>query len=210
MTVASIIQEARQIFQQTVEANSAITDSQLLQFINECTLQLCSYFNTLPKTSVAGVTAAATLTLDDNLLKLDHASIYDGTTYFPLETTDFVNFARNNPDWENTPTGKPSVLVRMTDLTWKMYPAPDATWTGKTVSIYGSVLPADLTLTTEAPPVSLAMHPAYPHYCAWKAWLVLNDPVRASQEYAIFDSIRKINTATATTTRGSLLSLRME
>ena len=210
MLVSTITAEARQIFQQTVEANSAITDSQILQWINEATLTLCSYFNTLPKTALAGVTAAATLTLDDNLLKLDHASIYDGVTYYPLETTDFVNFSRTNPMWENTPTGKPALLIRMTDLTWKMYPAPDATWTGKAVSIYGSVLPADLTLTTEAPPVSLAMHPAYPHYCAWKAWMVLNDPVKASQEYAIFDSIRKINTQTATTTRGSLLSLRME
>jgi hypothetical protein len=210
MLVSQIIAETRQLIQQVTESNSAITDSGILAYINECTLQLCSYFSTLPKTAISGVTAAATLTLDDNLLKLDHASIYDGSTYYPLGTTDFVNFTRENPMWENTPAGKPVMLIRMTDLTWKMYPAPDATWTGKTVSIYGSVLPADLTLTTEAPPVSLAMHPAYPHYCAWKAWMVLNDPVKASQEYAIFDSIRKINTMTATTTRGSLLSLRME
>jgi len=165
--------------------------------------------NTLPKESISGVVAADTITLDKTLLRIDQALISDGTTYFPLETLDFNNFIHENPLWFNQADGKPTHLIRMTDLNWMMWPNPDTTWTGKTVSIYGSVLPDDLTSTSEEPPLSVTLHHAYPHYCAWLFFLALNNPEKAAAEYATFDGIRKLNLKTATSTRGSLLSLRM-
>lgn len=209
MTVQAIITRVRQIVQQTNSTNSTVSDSAILGWINECTLQLCSIINTLPKVSVTGIVAAADITLSQSLLRLDFASISDGTTYFPLETIDFNNFARTCLEWQNQPTGRPTTLVRMTDTSWKMFPAPDATWTGKSVAIYGSVVPADLTLTTEEPPLSKTLHHAYPHYCAWLFYLALNNPEKAAAEYATFDGIRRLNTKTATSTGGSLLTLKM-
>lgn len=209
MTVQEIITRTRQIVQQTNPNNSTVSDSTILSWVNEATMQICSFLTTLPKESVSGVTASATLTLATDLLRIDFASLYDGSTYHPLVTEDFNNFVRMNPDWQNQPSGKPSHLVRMTNLNWMMWPTPDATWTGKTVAIYGSVLPDDLTSTSESPAVSVALHHAYPHYCAWLFFLALNNPEKAAAEYSIFDSIRKINTKTATATQGSLLSLKM-
>lgn len=212
MTVSDIIQEVRQIVQQTNAANSSVSDSILLSWINACTLELCARITTLPKVSVPGITAASTITLSQNLLRLDFASISDGATppvYRPLETIDFVNFARINPDWQNQIVSQPRQLVRMTDLTWMMFPPPDAIWTGKSVSIYGSVLPTALTLTSESPALPIVTHQVYPHYCAWKFFLAINNPERANSEYATYDTLRKIVTSTATSTTGSLLSLKI-
>jgi hypothetical protein len=149
------------------------------------------------------------VTLGKTLLRLDYAAISDGTGYHPLKTIDFNNFIRQFPDWINADDGKPVYFVRMTDKNWMMFPNPDADWVGKDLAIYGSVLPADLTLTTEEPPLSVTLHHAYPHYCAWLFFLALNAPEKAAAEYATFDGIRRLNMRTATSTQGSMLSLRM-
>lgn len=212
MLVSEIISETRAIVQEINPNNAHKTDAGILADINACTLQLCSNIATLPKVEVPGIVAADTITLPTNLLKMDYCSISDGGSpaiHSQLSTIDFVNFARIKSGWEDVEANKPDTLVRMTDLTWMMSPKPDATWTGKPLTIIGSVLPAPLTLTTESPAVSIVLHPAYPHYCAWKYFQVLNNPERASQEYGIFDSLRKLNTSTATSTTGSLQSLKM-
>ena len=209
MNVQSITDETRQICQELDPNNTHASDSVILGWINACTLSLCSAIDTLPKVSVSNIVAASTITFPTNLLKLDFASITDGTTYFPLETIDFVNFSRINPGYQNQPTSKPAMLIRMTDLDWMMYPAPDATWTGKAMTIIGSVLPTPLTGPTDSPQISITLHPAYPHYCAWKFFLLLNNPERAGAEYSAFDGLRKQNTGTATNTTGSLLSLKI-
>lgn len=209
MLVSAIITRVRQIVQQTNANNSVVSDATILGWINECTLVLCSSIKTLPKESATSIVAADTITFDKTLLRIDHAAISDGTTYYPLHTIDFNNFLRMFPNWLNEADGQPQYLVRMTDKVWNMYPGPDATWTGKSVAIYGSVLPDDLTTTSEEPPLSVTLHHAYPHYCAWLFFLALNQPEKAAAEYATFDGLRKLNIGTATATRGSLLSFRM-
>ena len=209
MDVQAIITETRQIVQQTDPNNSSATDTTILGWINECVDQLCSLLSTLPKANLSGVTAAATVTISQDLLRLDHASIYDGTTYHPLEKLDFNTFARLYPDYQNQPTGQPSAIIRMTDTSWMLYPAPDATWTGKALTLIGTYKPTTLALTTEVPAISVALHPAIPQYCAWKFFLLLNSPERASGEYGTFDMLRKMHTKTATATNGSLLQFKM-
>ena len=209
MTVQDIIDEVRQIVQETDPNNTHASDSTILGWINACTLALCSDIKTLPKVSVTGQVAAATLTFPTNLLRLDFASISDGTTHFPLETMDFVNFARITPDWENQPTNKPNLLIRMTDLNWMMFPNPDATWTGKSLTIIGSVLPTPMTSPNDSPSLSIVLHPAYPHYCAWKFFLLLNNPERAGAEYSAYDGLRKQNIGTATSSTGSQLCFKL-
>jgi len=209
MTLQDIITNCRTIIAQVDTSVSNITDATIIGFANQCTLQLCSNIATLPKESISGVVAAQTLTLSKDLLKLDFASISDGTTHYPLDTTDFPTFIRNNPNWENQTTGKPTQLVRMTNLNWMMFPAPDSTWTGKAVSIYGSVVPTLMSNTTDEPAVSQTLHPAYEHFCAYKCFgNILNNPASSANEYAIFDGIRKLNIHTATNTRGSMLAIR--
>lgn len=213
MTVAEITSEVRAIIQQTNPSNSNIADSSILGWINDCTLQLISTISTLPKVAVTGVVADDDdLTLTDNLIKMDFCSISDGAAtpnYTPLTTIDFVNFTRMMPNWQNQAAAKPSYIIRMTDLTWRLWPTPSAEWLGKSLTIYGSVLPTALSSTSEEPPVSKVMHPVYPHFCAWKAFMALNNPVRAQQEYGLYDSLRRINTQSATSTTGSLLAFKI-
>ena len=209
ITVQDITDEVRQICQETDPNSSHATDAVILGWINAATLSLCASIATLPKVSVAGQVAAATITLPTNLLRMDFASITDGTTHFPLETIDFVNFVRINPGYENQPTSKPNMLVRMTDLNWTMYPNPDATWTGKALTIIGSVLPTPLTSPNDSPALSITLHPAYSHFCAWKFFLLLNNPERAGAEYSAFDGLRKQNVGTATSTTGSQLCFKI-
>ena len=209
MTAQDIITKTRAIVQESDPNNTHKSDSDILSDINACTLALCSSINTLPKVSVAGQVAAATITLPTNLLRMDFASISDGTTHFPLDTMDFVNFARITPQWENQPTSKPQILVRMTDLNWMMYPNPDASWTGKSLTIIGSVLPTPLTSVNDSPALSVTLHEAYAHYCAWQFFLLLNNPERAGAEYSTFDGLRKQNVGTATSTTGSLLAFKV-
>jgi hypothetical protein len=166
----------------------------------------------LPKVSVSGIVAADTITLATNLLRIDFASISDGATppvYTPLETIDFVNFSRIYADWQNRADNKPTHLVRMTDLRWMLQPYPSASWTGKSLTIIGSVLPSPMTDSTQSPEISITLHPAFIHFGAWKFFLLLNNPERAAASYAAYDALRKINLQTATSTTGSLLSLKL-
>lgn len=208
MTLQDIITEVRQICQQTDPNNSQVSDATITGFANDCSIQLVASTGTLPKEEFT-TTASATVTLDTDFIKMDFASISDGTTSFPLETIDFNTFVRRYPQWQNQPLGKPQLMVRMTDLTWKVWPSPDSTWSGKTITMVGSAVPTPMSSTTDTPPFSVVLHPCYPHYCAWKFYLLLNNPERAALEYATFDAMRKINIGPATNTRGSLLAFKV-
>lgn len=209
MTVQDIITETRQIVQETDPNNTHANDSVITGWINACTLWILSDFKTIIKSLLTGITASEVITLDKELLSIDYASIYDGNKHYPLYTTDFNNFVKSNPGWEDITSGRPHTLVRMSNLDWKMFPSPDADWVGKIVKIYGSTYPAEVSSPIDVPPVSIALHPAYSHFCAWKFFLLLNDPIRANAEYSVFDSMRKMKTKISTSTQGSLLSLRV-
>ena len=97
MTVSEIITEVRAIVQQTNPNNSNITNSSILGWINACTLQLIANLATLPKSTLTGVVLADTITLSQDMLKLDFVSVVHPTTgkHVPLTTIDFVNFCLN-------------------------------------------------------------------------------------------------------------------
>jgi hypothetical protein len=212
MTVQDIINDVRAQVQETNPNNAHKSDAGILADINACTLQLCSTINTLPKVSVSAIVAADTITLPTNLLRMDYASISDGGTpavHAILSTIDFVNFCRITAGWEDVEANKPNSLVRMTDLTWMMFPHPSADWVGKALTIIGSVLPTPMTTTSQSPEISIVLHPVYAHYCAWKYFLLLNNPDRAALSFAAYDALRKMNTATAVSTTGSQQSFKI-
>lgn len=212
MLASEIITEIRQICQETDENNTHASDSVILGWLNSCTIQLCSTIASLPKESVSGITADDTITLTTDLLRMDFASVSDGNTpakHQPLQIIDLVNFVRMNPAYQDSDTGRPEYIVRMTNLDWMLWPNPSADWSGNAMTIVGSVLPDPMTSFSDSPPVSIVLHPAYIHYGAWKFFLLLNNPERAAASFSAYDALRKMNTQTATSTRGSLLSLRM-
>ena len=212
MTLQDIITEVRQICQEVSTTNTHASDSVITGWVNACTLQLCASISTLPKVSVPAIVAAGTITFPTNLLKLDYASIYDGQKHTKLDTIDFPNFQRITPMWEDQQANKPTTLVRMDDLNWMLWPTPDAASLGKPMTIIGSVLPTPLAYPADladSPAISIAMHPCYSHYCSWKFFLLLNNPERASAEYAAFDGLRKLNTQASTSSTGSLLSFKI-
>ena len=209
LTAQQIIDEARGLIMETDPSNSHVTDQTLLLWINTCTLSLCSYIQSLPKVKITDVVTAANPNLPTNLLRVDYVSYTDGIAK-PLKTIDFINFLREQPEWENQPVGKPTYFVRMTDTSWMMYPPPDTDRTGLPMTLIGAVVPDDLTLTTEYPAVNQVLHPCYPHYLAWKAWGVIGNSAAAAQEYAVFEKLRTENLRTATSTQGSRQFLRME
>lgn len=210
MNYQDIITEARGIVQETDPNNSHATDATLLGWANACTLQLFSLLGTYPKASIPGIVAADTITLPVSLLRLDSAAIADASgNYQDLATVDFNNFNRENRGWRNTQDGQPQMLVRLNDTQWMMYPNPDANWVGKSLSLYGSVLPTPDTDVNASPPINQSIHCAYPHYVAWKFFLLLNNPERAQTEFLLYDGLRSINTGTATSTNGTLKRLRM-
>lgn len=212
MTAQNIIDEVRAIVQETDSSNTHRSDTLILGDINACTLSLCSIIKTLPKEKDTTLDAADAITVSSDMLSIDYASISDDAVtpaHSPLKTIDFPNFIRDNPAWEDASDGKPTHLVRMTDTSWMMWPNPDATWTGKSITLVGTYVPDVITVATSSPAVSVVLHPCYSHYCAWIFFLVLNNPERAASEYAIYDGLRKLNTRTATSTTGSLLSLRI-
>ena len=211
LTVRQIIDEARGLIMETDPNNSHVTDATLLLWINACTLSLCSYIQSLPKSKITSVVTAAEPVLPKNLLRLDYASWTDtnGQVY-KLKTIDFINFLREEPDWEMQPAGKPQKFVRMDDTTWMMFPPPSASYTGLPMTIIGAVVPDDLTTSNQYPAVNQVLHPCYPHFLAWKAWGVIGNAAASSQEYSVFEKIRTENMHTATSTQGSSQFLRME
>jgi hypothetical protein len=99
----------------------------------------------------------------------------------------------------------------MDDLNWMMWPTPvGSSFAGANVTLVGTTIPANLTQDTDQPPVSKAMHTVYPHYCAWKAFLLLNNPERAGAEYSTYDTLKKINMQATTSTTGNLLSFKVQ
>lgn len=210
LTVQQIIDEARGLIMETDPANSHVTDSTLILWINACTLSLCSYIQSLPKSTISTVVTALNPVLPTALLRLDYASFTYSDQKHTLKTIDFINFLKEAPQWENEPEGLPEMMVRMSDTSWMMFPPPSDTYTGLPMTLIGAVLPDDVSLTTEYPPVSQVLHPCYPHYLAWKAWGVIGNSAAAAQEYAVFEKIRTENLRTATNTQGSRQFLRME
>ena len=210
MTCQAIIDAARGIIQQTDPANSTVLDSLMLVWISECCLQLFSLLNTLPKANISNVVAASTIALPTSLIKLDYASILTPEgKHRPLTTTDFCNFVRLTPNWEDQAANIPSQLVRLDDLNWMMFPSPNADYLGKALTLYGTVNPVTALTASDSPAISIVMHPCFEHFVAWKSFLRLNDPTRAGQEYSAFDALKKQNMGTATTTTGSLKHLVM-
>ncbi len=211
MTVQQIEDEIRQICQELDPANTHASPAIILTWINAAILDLCSSINTLPKEDSTGITTDDTVTLPSSLLKLDYASFADANgKHTRLKTIDFNNFIRLNPGWQDTDAGIPSHIVRMTDVTWMLWPTPNTAYTGLTMTLIGSKLPTPLTLTTESPALSITLHGAIVHYGAWKFFLLLNNPERAGQEYTVYDSLRKLNLKTATSTDGSMQRFRIE
>lgn len=216
MTCQQVIDRVRQIVQETDPTSTHASDSVIVGWINEAITQLCSTLLTLPKELITSVVAAATLDLSytaisKDLLRIDYASMSDGAAtpvWNDLQTIDFTNFCRIFGDWKNQPAGKPTHLVRMTSTSWMMWPTPDATWTGKALTIGGAVKPADIT-ASDAIPLPVALHSCIPHYCAWLFFLLLNNPEKAAGNFATYDALRKLNTQTATSTVGSLSSFKI-
>ena len=210
MQYADMIAEARGILGELDPANSHVTDATLMQWANACTLQLFSLIGTYPKTSITGITGAASITLPTSVLRLDYAAIaMPSGKHTKLATIDFCNFVRYNPNWPDTSVNRPDTLVRMNDTDWMLYPNPNADYAGAALTLYGSVLPTPDTDPTLSPPINQSLHACYSHYMAWKAFLLLNNPERAGAEFNIYDGLRKLNTRSATSTLGSLQSLRM-
>lgn len=211
MTVAEIIAEARGIIQETDEANSHVTNTKLIEWINACTLQLCSTTTSLPKSMVTDKVTASTITLDSSMLRVDYVSYLDPLgTHTKLETIDFNNFVYEHPDWENQIASRPTKLVRLDDLNWMMWPTPSAEYLNLEMTIVGAKVPASVVNTTDIPPLSQTLHGVYPHYLAWKSFLVINDPARAQAEFNQYDALRKLNLKTATSVFGSRQQLRMQ
>jgi len=210
MTYQEIVDEVRGIIQETDPNNTHVTNTVMLQWANACTLQLMSLIGTYPKTTITSVVAANTITLPETMLRLDYASIVDANgKHITLKTIDFNNFARTYPGWEDQEANVPQMLVRLSDTDWMMYPSPNAAFLGKALTLIGSVLPTPDTDFNASPPVNLSLHTCFPHYVAWKSFLLLNNPERAGQEFALYDGLRKLNTRTATSTNGSLQFFRM-
>lgn len=206
-----IISECRGIIQETDPNNSHVTDALLLTWIDACTLQLFSILNTLPKSNIPGIVAANTITLPNTVLKLDYVSILDQSgNHITLTTTDFNTFVRTNPGWEDNQPSTPSLMIRMDDLNWMLWPKPNTEFVGQPMSIYGTINPITPATTFSSPQISVTMHVAYPHYLAWKAFLVVNDPQRAMTEYRMYDDLRKQNTKTATSTTGAVQRFTMQ
>jgi len=210
MTAQQIIDEVRQIVQEIDVNNAHATDNQIITWINEAILQLCSVISTLPKKTIT-TTSADTVILPKELLRVDYASIYDTSNgkWVKLETNDFVNFARVNPDWQNADRNQPKFLIRMTDLEWMLYPKPSTQWDNVQMTIVGSYKPNDITSTSQEPELSITIHPAIVYYAAYKYFMLLNNTQKANMAFTMYDSIRKTNISTATSTKGSLLQLRI-
>lgn len=211
MLNSEIISEARGIIQELDADNSHVSDATFLQWIDACTLQLASLLNTLPKEKIQTVYADDTVTLPSKMIRLDFATIADAVAgvHHPLTTMDFVNFCKLFPEWEDQADGDPTYLIRMTDTQWMMWPPPNASAKSNLLTLVGSVNPTTGAVSTGSPELSQTLHPAYPHYLAWKAFMVLNNPARAQEEFNIFDGIRKMNMRTATSTTGSLLAIKV-
>lgn len=208
MTVQEIITEVRQICQETNPNNSHAADSDIIGWINSAILQICANISTLPKEQLIGIITDDEVNLSNDLLVLDYASILKDDKYYKLESIDFVNFVRLNPEWQNAVRNQPKYFVRLTDLKWMLHPLPTDDWKNLPMTIFGSIKPTSITSTTDTIPLSLALHQAIVHYCAWKFFLLLNNPVRANAEYMTFEMLRRQNMKTATSTTGSMLSFK--
>jgi len=208
MTVQQIIDEVRQICQETDANNTHASDNVIIGWINDAVLQLCANISTLPKQEITGITSDDTITLSQNLLILDYVSILKDNRYYNLETIDFVNFSRLNKDWQNTERNQPKFLVRMTDTQWMLYPYPSNEWKNLPMTLIGSVKPSIVSSPSDVPAISITLHQSIVHYCAWKFFNLLNNPIRANAEFMAFDTFRKMNMQTATSTTGSLLSFK--
>lgn len=205
MTYNDIIAEVRGIINETNPANSHVTNAELLNWANECTLYIISQTNSYPKVQFSA-NAASSLTLDEGLLTLDYVSITDPSgTHRKVIPIDFVSFSRYFPDWENAPAAIPTHLVRMTVTNWSLQPAPNSDYLGAAMTLVGKTRPTPDTDFTKEPPVSIVFHSAFAPYIAWHCFLKMNQADKATAQFSTFKTLFTLNMRTGTSTQGGAL-----
>jgi len=202
MLAQDTINAVRIQINETNPADSHFTDSELLTFINDCTIDIISKISAYPKVNYT-VAVTDTLTLDSDVVVVDKIYLLHGGKYEQLQTVDFDTFTNSNSSWLNEPSGKPSTAIRMDAFTWKLFPTPSAEYLTDTVLIYARSIPAALTSANEELPFVKTIHTAYEHYIASKCWPKLNDVPKSQAEYAMYSNILKVQTPVITATIGS-------
>lgn len=208
MNLLEMITQTREIINETDSSNSHVTNSQLTTYLNEATRVILSTIRSLPR-ELYSTTAAETITLEDTTLAADHAFLEDtNSKYYPLSLIDFDLFCKLFPNWLSDDTNKPAYLVRETMFNYRLYPAPDSNYLGKTLKIYLRKFPTEMSTDTDEPDLPLNMHDLYPHYAAYRAFPKLNQYDKSSAEYSIFNNMLRTYHSVSTKTRGNNASFK--
>ena len=202
MIAQDAIDNLRTQINETDPADSHFTDSQLLKYVNECTVDILSRISAYPKSNFT-VNIAEDITLDESLAVVDFIYMYHDSKYIQLRTIDFDTFAVNNPSWLNEPAGEPTTAIRMDATSWKIWPTPSTAYASDTLKVYGRTIPAALTSATETLPFIQTVHRAYEHYLAYKCWPKLNDPQKSAIAYNQYETIVNQQLSVITATVGS-------
>ena len=203
MKVRDVIAEIRASVNELEEVNSHFTDTDVITWLNECTLNLLASLGTYPYENTTITSAAGDLVLSSKYLAVETAHITNpDNTHRRLETIDFPNFQHKFKNWLDQQADVPTHLVRKTDSEWFLYPQPNADYLAKDIVIYAKTLPDELTTSTDTLPFSPALHPVYIFFGLWKAYIVLNNNEKAASAYSTFDGLRVKMQGLATNTIG--------
>ncbi len=185
MLVSQMITEARSIFNQTNASNSAITDTQLLEWCNQYYRRIQALLGTLPMKE-RDYTQSETVSLNARTLYIDHVRILEGDTsvYKTLQMIGLDQLIQIDPDFENTATNVPQFAVRTGTFTMRLYPAPNTSNQSSTVRTHGQEFPSDLA-TSDSPDLPLHIHDMFPHWMAYRAFKQLGQKEESIEQLVI-------------------------
>lgn len=193
MQLSTMRSESRQLFGQTVAANSNISDSQLNTWANLAYDFIIGKTRDIPITERSYSTPAGsspTITLNASTITVDRAKIYVRPDNFwqELEIIDIDDLMRLDPDWENADVGVPEKLVRMGTFSIRLYPPPNTSIASQATSLktYGLERPASLSSDSDLPDLPVLLQNLFPHYMAARAFAFLGDEERSAIHFKFF------------------------
>lgn len=195
MDLSTMRTEAREIFGQTDESNSDITNTQLTRWANVFYRYVCMELEAIPIKERA-YTTATTVSLDDDTSNVNLAKfkIQPENEWRELEVRDLDDLISRDADYENADTGKPEWLVRTGTFTARLYPPLDSSNDAQASGLktYGLELPTELSSDSDVPDLPKGLHDVFPNYMAHRAFLRLKDTEAAAQQLVLAnDGIRR-------------------
>ena len=180
MNVADIAARVKRVFGD--EAGVQITDTDIIRWINDAQLELCTQSDEMLDVKTTHVAAnQAEYGLPQDMLSINNIR-YNNTRLNPVTQEEFDEFLSSLIPENNPGTGIPTMYWRFNRVI-TLLPTPSTALLNG-LKVYYTRTPAAVALTTDVPELPIEFHPRIVEYCLQQAYELDEDWTAAGNKAA--------------------------